>query len=288
MTIEKFISTVRSLVNDRTAKALSGAHGNNVDATLLMPGKMLRSRLAGRLFVGSSLSVNCASLQAMCAATELIHTASLCHDDVVDNSMIRRLAPTLWRTTSPSGAILIGDLLLCQAMDLIIGTEGGRYVVGFMTKVQEVIEAEAEQELIWRGREVNEQTCLRLARSKTGPLFAFVAEVCGGDDQELAGALAEAGYRIGTAYQLADDLLDLIGQEDAAGKTLGTDLSRGKYTLPQGGMGITREHVADLCLGALEALRAWPELRNCFGEFIVCDIQPLLKEQLDVSLEIAI
>ncbi len=289
MTIEKFISAVRSLINERTVNALSPVQGK-VDSTLLVPGKMLRSHLTARLIAGSSgsSSVDYAALQAVCAATELIHTASICHDDVVDNSLIRRAAPTLWRSCSSSGAILVGDLLLCQALNLIIETQDGRYLSTFMSRVQEVIEAESEQELTWRGKAVDDKTCLRLARSKTGPLFAFVAEVCGGDDTEKVKALAEAGYRIGTAYQLADDLLDLVGQEHSAGKTLGTDLERGKYTMAQGSMGLTREHVATHCLGALEVLNAWPELRNSFGEFIVGDIQPLLEKQLGVSLEMAI
>ncbi len=235
--------------------------------------------------------MNPATVQAACAATEMVHTASLCHDDVVDNSMIRRSLPTVWRTSSPSGAILIGDLLLCEAMDLLISTENGRYLTSFMGRLTEVVRAEIEQELVWRGSAADAETCLRLARGKTGPLFGFVAGVCGGDDGALCGLLEEAGYRIGTAYQIADDLLDILGTESTVGKTLGTDSVRGKLTLPQlddDGWRVAQENIRDLCTSAVELLKEFPKVQEGLTEFLIHDFRPVLDRGLGVDVGIAV
>ena len=258
------------------------------DAAGLLPGKMLRTRLAARIFHEAPAPVDRMALQGACAATELVHTASLCHDDVVDNAMIRRAKPVLWRTTGPSGAVLIGDVLLCEALAMIGQADGGRCLAAFISKVHQVVQTEAEQELLWLGRQPDEQTCLRLARGKTGPLFAFVAWVCGGRDQAFSAALAEAGYHIGTAYQLADDLLDLVGDEASAGKTLGTDSARGKRTLPQGGAGgerSTRQHIPRLCESAYQCLAPYPKARSAVVSFVQQDLQPLLSRDADICIE---
>jgi octaprenyl-diphosphate synthase len=244
-----------------------------------MFGKMLRTQLAARLVSSGAVRARSQTVELVCAATEMAHTASLCHDDVIDGGFIRRGQPALWRLTSPSGAVLIGDILLCEAMDVIVDTEGGRYLSLFVAKTREVCQAEAEQELLPRDRLLDEQTCLRLSRAKTGPPFAFVGQVCGGSDRGLSLALAEAGYLIGTAYQLADDLLDVIGSEEEAGKTLGTDSKRRKPTLPlqsQQGRDAARRHIAESCSAALHCLAAWPQARRGVEGFLMHDVQPVL------------
>ena len=159
----------------------------------------------------------------------MAHTASLCHDDVIDGGFLRRQQPTLWRVMGPSAAILIGDLLLCEAMDVLGSVEDGGLVGPFVAKLREVCAAELEQDLGSRGKVLEEAACLRLARGKSGPFFAFVGYACGGAQPDLRAALEEAGYQVGTLYQMADDLLDVIGGA-AAGKTLGTDAKQRKFT----------------------------------------------------------
>lgn len=289
-TAEGLVSGVRLLAEGRILKALSQS-ASGIDVEVMMPGKMLRTRLVGRLYADGWSSADRTTLQAACVATELVHTASLCHDDVVDNSLIRRSLPTLWRTVGSSGAILIGDLLLCEAMSLLMETEAGRLARGFLTKVTEVVAAEARQELVYRGKEVDGETCLQLARGKTGPLFAFVAETCGGEDKALCGLLEEAGYRIGTAYQLADDMVDILGTECDVGKTLGTDLIRGKFTLPQigeAGKRAARESINNLCVSAVELLNDYPKARKGLTEFLRHDLQPVMKQASGVETGIAI
>ena len=289
-TPEDFVSDVRLLIQQGLERTLSGL-GDCTGGVDLMPGKMLRTRLAGRLLATGSLPVDPAALRCDCAATELVHTASLCHDDVVDNAVIRRKQPALWRAAGTSGAILVGDLLLCEAMTMLVEAGNHKHITEFVAKVREVVEAEAEQELRWRGKRPDAQTCLRLACGKTGPLFAYVGYACGGSDGGIARACEEAGYRIGTAYQLADDLLDLAGSEDAAGKTLGTDAMRDKFTLPQvrdDGGTLTRERISELCASALGCLGSYPAARGALMEFLHLDLQPILNLHLDISMELAV
>lgn len=244
-----------------------------------MRGKMIRTRLAGRLLESDLVSAEWSDLVRLCAATEIVHTASLCHDDVIDNAATRRGSTALWQVTGAKGAILVGDRLFCDAMELVVDTAGGRFVPGFVAKVAEMIASESEQELALRGQRVDEQTCLRLARYKTGPLFAFVAGACGGQDEQLAAMLEEAGYRIGTAYQLADDLFDVVGSEDMTGKPPGGDARRKKFTLPQVGLGgreAARRRIVKLCSSALECLADRSGVCAAVERFVTQDLQPAL------------
>ena len=240
---------------------------------LLLPGKMLRTQLVARLVEAGASRIDLSVAARLCAATELAHTASLCHDDVIDGGLLRRGHSTLWRATSESGAVLTGDLLLCEATSLLLETDEGHHLPAFIDKVREVCSAEAEQELVLRGNRLDRATCVRIARGKTGPLFAFTPQICAGDDAALAAALEAAGYDIGTAYQLADDLLDAVGDEAEAGKTLGTDLARRKFTIAhEDGDGLP-DCIRSLCAAALERLDAHPKARGAVEQFLLHDLQ---------------
>jgi geranylgeranyl pyrophosphate synthase len=243
----------------------SGAFSGNHAA-----GKMLRTRLAASI-LGCDAEQWPAGIEYACASIELIHTASLFHDDVVDGASIRRGIPTLWNTFSPSGAILIGDVLFCEALNILIRSSGKVWLTDFLDKVREVCVSEAQQELVLRGTQCDFETCLSTARGKTGPLFAFVGLACGGGNAALSRALEEAGYRIGTAYQLADDLIDVEGQEKNTGKTLGTDRLRNKFTiahLKDGARVSIKTYITGLCESALELLSPWPDKQEGLGFYL--------------------
>ncbi|HUS91602.1 MAG TPA: polyprenyl synthetase family protein [Phycisphaerae bacterium] len=288
---ERLCLAVRRTVAERISQSARAA-GISADLGSLRPGKMLRVRLAGRLAAGAApVSVDSPLLRNACAATELFHAASLCHDDVIDHASVRRGRGAFWTVTSASGAVLFGDLLLCEALELLRQTDAGRALGPFMAKIQEVLRAETEQELVQRGRAVDTQTCLRLSRGKTGALFAFVAGACAGEDGPLRERLEEVGYCVGTAYQLADDLLDIDGSEKTAGKTLGTDSARGKITLPrvgEQGRKRTKQEIGKLCAGALRHLSGRPGLRDALRQFIVLDLQPVLERHQSVCVELAV
>ena len=271
----EFTARVRKLIVCRLEAGVVSA-GMPDHLSQLVPGRMLRTRLGGRLSGLGRWPTGSETLRYACAATEMVHTASLLHDDVIDRGLIRRAHPALWQVTGPSVAVLVGDTLLCDAIAMVLKTEEGRLVESFVEKVRVVCRSEAEQELLCREKHLDEATCLRLARGKTGPLFAFVGQVCGGGDPSLTAALEEAGYRIGTAYQMADDLLDVVGDEQSAGKTLGSDQRRGKFTLALSryhGTERAREQVSSLCLAALKCVEPWPQAVEAISTFLRRDLQ---------------
>ncbi len=211
-----------------------------------------------------------------------MHTASLCHDDVIDGGEVRRSGAALWRHVGVTSAVLLGDALLCESVDVVAGVASGIHTRDFLAAVREVLISEAEQELLSRDARPDEETCLRLARGKTGPLFAFTAGLCGGRDPRLTKALREAGYRIGTAYQLIDDLLDITGDPHRCGKTLGTDARRGTPTLAQmaeNPASIIPESVRAICESVDELLRPWPAARLGYRAFMEKDLERCLREQ---------
>ncbi len=280
-------------IRHRAAEAvgwLEELFGDNVSVAQLLPGKMLRSRLAVRLRCEGAGEPAETDFMDLCASVELVHTASLCHDDVIDNAAVRRFAKTLWRRTGTSAAVLIGDLLLAEAMNLVLRAADGRFACDFVRKVREVIAAETEQELMLRGDDVDESTALRIARGKTGPLFAFAACISSVPDSDAANALETAGYKIGAAYQVADDLLDVAGSEHSAGKTTGSDQARGKRTLPQlasTGRDDCRRHIRRLLQEAVDELDTWPDVKNALVDYINNDFIPVIKRydgELDIDL----
>ena len=248
---------------------------------LLGNGKMLRARLAMRIGPTTLAPRNLRLYAA--AAVEMIHAASLLHDDVIDGGVLRRGAPAFWVQRGVSGAILFGDLLLFKALDLLCKIGETRLTEALIQFTGEVCDAESEQELILRGQTSDWDRCLNIARRKTGSLFAFIAYACGGDDVRLSSALKEAGYTIGTAYQVADDILDVNGNIDSAGKTLGTDVARDKNTAATVALQSESEpihKVEELYASSLRRLSSWPDVCNAWESYLTHDIRPALDKNL--------
>lgn len=246
-------------------------------------GKMLRSRLCLRL--GEAVGTPLNTLLHACAAVEMIHAASLLHDDVIDGGFIRRNLPTFWVERGVSGAILVGDLMLFKALDLLGHVEDGRLVRALVRMTGEVCDAETEQELVLRGKTPVWTNCVAIARRKTGALFAFAACAAAGDNVDLVPVMQESGYAVGTAYQLADDILDVSGLEDEAGKTLGTDEARMKTTAASAAAADGVDPVAyidDLCLRAEAALEPWPAIHRAWRQFVDEDFRPSIERPLAV------
>ncbi len=246
-------------------------------------GKMLRSRLTLR--VGPAAGVPYSTVLRAATAVELIHTASLLHDDVIDGGFLRRGAPAFWVERGIPAAILLGDLLFFKALELVSPIENGRLLPVIIQLTGEVCEAESEQELITRGKLADWATCVNTARRKTGALFAFAAYVCSGGDAELNAALQEAGYAVGTAYQLADDLLDANGDTQTAGKTLGRDEARGKTTAARVTPPINADPaktIYDLLASARAGLAPWPQVQQAWDTYIRKDLRPSLDSILDL------
>ena len=244
-------------------------------------GKMLRARLVLRL--GPATGASYSTLLRAASAVELIHAASLLHDDVIDGGFLRRGAPTFWVERGIPAAILTGDLLLFKAFELIMPVDDGELVQPLIRLTGEVVEAETEQELVVRATPSDWETCVRIARRKTGPLFAFAARAAARDDEQLRATLTEAGYRIGTAYQLSDDILDVNCDTASAGKTLGLDAAREKSTAARVEVPATVDsvgYVRTLCEESSALLADWPAVQDAWNTYMLHDFRPALDRNL--------
>ncbi len=171
----------------------------------------------------------------LAATVEFIHTATLLHDDVVDNSGQRRgraTANLLWDNTS---SVLVGDYLFARAFQLMVETGSLRVLDILAGAAATIAEGEVLQLTAVRDLGVDEATYLSIARGKTAALFAAACEVGGviaGAPAAQVDALRTYGDALGIAFQIADDLLDYQGEPGATGKAVGGDFAEGKMTLP--------------------------------------------------------
>jgi octaprenyl-diphosphate synthase len=167
------------------------------------------------------------------AVIELVHTATLVHDDILDDAFIRRNVETVHRRWGERAAVLIGDFIYSRAFQL--STE----VPGMASILSETTHTICEGELLQIGLrfepEIDEETYLEIIKKKTAILYAVscrLGGVLGGLDPVACRRLEEFGMALGMAFQIVDDCLDYAGKESVAGKSLGTDLRQGKVTLP--------------------------------------------------------
>lgn len=196
-------------------------------------GKQLRPALVGL----SARAAGRLTEEHVTVATiiEMVHLATLVHDDVMDAASLRRRRPTLAVQCGPATSVLVGDCLFAHALVLAASfpTPDVCRAVAAATKTVctgETIQTERPGRLD-QGREAY----YRVLRMKTGELFALSCELgarLAGANDAAQGALRTYGMDLGTAYQIYDDCLDLFGVEAQAGKSLGTDLLNGKLTLP--------------------------------------------------------
>jgi octaprenyl-diphosphate synthase len=275
--LQQDLQALRGLLRDQIATSTLRRRAREF-TPYLGSGKLLRARLTLRL--GAANGIRPSVRRAAAAAVELIHAASLLHDDVIDGGLLRRGVPTFWKAHGTSGAILLGDLLLFKAMHLIRATSQLPLLGEFIELSGVVCEAEAEQELIRRHKPATWRQALQIARRKTGPLFACAA-VTAGRNAAQKNALREAGYLLGTAYQIADDILDGSANEDQAGKTLGTDRTRGKTTAAVRSATFARTYVEKLCRQSTALLQPWPTLRQAWQAYLDEEFLPLIRVQME-------
>jgi len=242
---------------------------------LMVSGKMLRAHLT--MALGAATNTPEKQLLAAAATVELIHLASLLHDDVIDNGMLRRGAPTFWIEKGTAGAILMGDYLVCRACSLLLNETNERLTSQLLRCTQKLCEAELTQEFAPPETTPAWDDCMQIARNKTGSLFAFAAYASADERPGLAEALLEAGYEIGTAYQLADDLLDATGDPETSDKTLGNDARQGKNTAISAGLKVDSLQVINsLIQSSLEGVSSWPEVHASYQQYIVAFFQPVV------------
>jgi octaprenyl-diphosphate synthase len=171
----------------------------------------------------------------LAAVVEFIHTATLLHDDVVDDSRMRRGRDTANSTFGNAAAVLVGDFLYSRAFQMMVEVQDMRVMEVLADATNTIAEGEVMQLLHVRNADVTEEDYLRVIRSKTAKLFEAAGRLGGilaGVPSVAEEALARYGTHLGTAFQLVDDILDYSGDQVRTGKNLGDDLSEGKATLP--------------------------------------------------------
>jgi octaprenyl-diphosphate synthase len=171
------------------------------------------------------------------AIIEFLHTATLLHDDVVDESSLRRGRPTVNAVWGNAASVLVGDFLISRAFQLVVAV-GNPHLLNILADSTNIIsEGEVLQLLNCRDPNTDEERYMRVIHHKTAKMFESAAEtgsVLGeaGENLVLRQAMAAYGRHLGIAFQLIDDVLDYVGDADELGKNVGDDLAEGKPTLP--------------------------------------------------------
>src|SRR5688572_2501802 len=171
----------------------------------------------------------------MATVMEFLHTATLVHDDIIDNAETRRNRPSINSRFGNQTAVLMGDWLYMSAFETSLG-ERSLPVLDILTAVtRKMTEGELLQLTLIGRADVTEEQYFDVLRRKTAFLFSACCEIgaiLGGAEPAEREALRDYGLQLGTAFQLVDDLLDFTAQEDSLGKAAGVDLLEGKVTLP--------------------------------------------------------
>ncbi|MDO4249119.1 MAG: polyprenyl synthetase family protein [Neisseria sp.] len=196
-------------------------------------GKRLRPIIT--ILAGKSLGYDDDKLYSLAAMVEFIHTSTLLHDDVVDESELRRGRKTANNLFGNAAAVLVGDFLYTRAFQLMVGS-GSMKILEVMADATNIIaEGEVMQLMNIGNTEITEQEYVQVIQYKTAKLFEAAAQVgailAGASDKEEA-ALKDYGMHVGTAFQIIDDILDYSGDAAETGKNVGDDLAEGKPTLP--------------------------------------------------------
>ena len=228
-------------------------------------GKRLRPALL--VLAARACGYRGAQHHTLAAVIEMIHTATLLHDDVVDESSLRRGHATANAMFGNAASVLVGDFLYSRAFQLMVTVDSMRALRILSDATNVIAEGEVLQLLNTGNPDIEEQAYLDVIRRKTAKLFEAAAQlgaVLGRAEPPIEDALARYGMHLGTAFQLIDDVLDYSGDHEAIGKNLGDDLVEGKPTLPL---------IRALRVGSREDAAL---IRDALGRGRLDDFQPVL------------
>jgi octaprenyl-diphosphate synthase len=196
-------------------------------------GKRLRPALV--ILAASACGYSGTAQYQLAAVVEFIHTATLLHDDVVDESQLRRGRATANSLFGNPASVLVGDFLYSRAFQMMVELDDIRVMQVLANATNAIAEGEVLQLLNCHDAGLGEQDYLRVIRSKTAKLFEAAGQlgaIVGNASPEVEQGLGRYGLHLGTAFQLIDDVLDYSGDHAETGKNLGDDLAEGKATLP--------------------------------------------------------
>jgi geranylgeranyl pyrophosphate synthase len=229
--VQEKIQEVEDLIRSQT----DGYHPDlrlALDHLLSSGGKRIRPALI--LLTGRMLGASDASLITLAAAIELLHTATLVHDDLIDSALLRRGIPTLNSQWSPGATVLTGDFIFARAAKLAADTNSVEVMKLFAQTLSTIVNGEITQLFSSRCYIDRDKYYSRIY-AKTASLFetstSAAAMISPNQNQSLE-AIRDFGHNIGMAFQIVDDILDFTGEQATIGKPVGSDLRQGLITLP--------------------------------------------------------
>ena len=196
-------------------------------------GKRLRPMLL--LLSAGAFGYRGAHRHELAAVVEFIHTATLLHDDVVDESALRRGRATANSIFGNAAAVLVGDFVYSRAFQMMVAVDNMRVLQVLADATNVIAEGEVMQLMNCHNADIDEAGYLAVIRCKTAKLFEAATRlgaVLGSATPSQEEAMSRFGMQLGVAFQLIDDVLDYSGEETVIGKNLGDDLAEGKPTLP--------------------------------------------------------
>lgn len=196
-------------------------------------GKRLRPALV--LLSAGALGYRGNAHHTLAAVVEFIHTATLLHDDVVDESALRRGRPTANTLFGNAASVLVGDFVYSRAFQMMVNVDDMRVLQVLADATNVIAEGEVLQLMNCRNADIDEASYLQVIRYKTAKLFEAAGRLgalLAGAPPAVEAAMAAYGSHLGTAFQLIDDVLDYSGEAGVIGKNVGDDLAEGKPTLP--------------------------------------------------------
>ena len=230
--IEQELAETTELLKNRL-RHIDPLFDEYLEYSFQLGGKRLRPALA--LLCGKAAGRIDNRCRLIAAALEMIHTGSLVHDDILDGAKFRRQLQTVNARWDSQRAVLIGDLLITRAFELVCECDDSRVFRTMATCCQRTVEGELYQTESVGNFQLTVDDYFKIVGGKTASLIECAASLgayLGGARGEELNRFARFGRALGIAFQIVDDALDLIGDEKVVGKTLGTDLENRKETLP--------------------------------------------------------
>ena len=223
------------LVEDRMRDYVEEHHPDLrvvLDHLISSGGKRIRPVVA--LLTGQMLGTDPDRLITLAASIEMLHTASLVHDDLIDGSLLRRGIPTLNAKWSPAATVLAGDYIFARAAELASQTESVAVMQIFAKTLATIVNGEVTQLFTSRGVASRDDYYQRIY-AKTASMFVLAtraAALLSLVDDNIIDAVHQYGYEVGMAFQIVDDILDFTGEQATVGKPVASDLRQGLVTLP--------------------------------------------------------
>jgi geranylgeranyl pyrophosphate synthase len=233
-----FLNPVQELILEAEERMRSQSEGHSSELAaalnhlLASGGKRVRTALT--LLSGEMLGGDRERTVTLAAAVELLHTATLVHDDLIDGSLLRRGNPTLNSHWSPAATVLTGDFIFAKAAKLAAETDSVDVMRLFAETLAIIVNGEILQ-LFDQRKKANRDDYFQRIHAKTASMFELAtraAAMLSPVSEETVQALGEYGYHTGMAFQIIDDVLDFTGEQISVGKPVANDLRQGIITLP--------------------------------------------------------